>query len=82
MWMRFRGIVKKHTTAAVEHRKAPARCVHLCTRHGMLALQAGGEMLLTASSVAGLALKLCSICCLLQGLRPRHGAVERAKHVC
>lgn len=83
MWMRFTlWLSKNHRSIVIEQDTAPARCLQFCMRHGMLALQASGEMLLTASSVAGLALKLCCICCLLQGLRPCHGAVERAEHVC
>ena len=44
--------------------------MQLCLCQGMLTLQASKKVLLIASTVYCLALKLCPVCCPLQHLRP------------
>ena len=60
----------------------PARGLQLRMCDCMVALQAREQVLLTASAVECLALKLCCVCGLLARLRPCHGAIEGAQHVC
>ena len=62
--------------------RSPAGSLQLCLCHGMLALQAGKQMLFATSAVGRLALNLCCACCLPQRLGPFHGAIEGPNHVC
>ena len=60
----------------------PARGLQFRMCDRMVALQADEQVLLTASAMGRLALKLCCVCGLLERLCPCHGAIEGAQHVC